>query len=60
MMAALFRLVPLAVGIVFCIIWVYALVTYDPKERPCDKDCESCPFPPEGCEWKNHKEDKNP
>lgn len=65
MAAALFRLIPPVAGIVVCImgivldvIWICALVHYDPEECPCDRDCESCPFPSEGCSWKN-KEDKN-
>lgn len=65
MIKALFRLIPPVAGIAVCImgivldiIWIYALVHYDPTKKPCDGDCESCPFPSEGCSWKD-KEDIN-
>ena len=28
------------------IIWIVALVTYDPSTTLCNSDCDTCPFPP--------------
>lgn len=56
MAAALFRLIPLAAGVAIFIYWIYCLVRYNPDMKPCDGDCESCPFPSTGCNWKDKEE----
>lgn len=50
----------LTLGLPF--VWIHALVNYDPDERHCDWDCDSCPFPSKGCrelEKKPKQEDEN-
>lgn len=57
-MNAVMRLILLGLCVAAIVYWVYALTHYNPEERPCDEDCESCPFPTEGCSWKTKMEDK--
>lgn len=52
MLLAIIRLLPLALGITCCVLWIHALVNYDPDVKPCDGDCEKCMFPSAYCEWK--------
>lgn len=54
--AVIFGLI-LGAGLAVFAYWIHALIHYDPEERPCDGDCESCPFPSDGCRWKKEKED---
>lgn len=55
MTAAIIKLTLLVVGVIICVYWIYSLVTFNYDESPCDGDCESCPFPSDGCEWKKKK-----
>ena len=52
MLLAIIRLLPLALRITCCVLWIHALVNYDPDVKPCDGDCEKCMFPSAYCEWK--------
>lgn len=52
MALAFFNLIPIIAGAIVCAYWIYALVTYDPNECPCDGDCENCMFTSDGCRWK--------
>ena len=49
----------IVVAVVIFVAWLHALVEYDPNESHCDWDCDSCPFPPDGCrELEKKQEDK--
>lgn len=39
----------IAVLLVIFVAWIHALVNYNPEEKHCDMDCDSCPFPRDGC-----------
>lgn len=52
MTATVIKLIPLVTVVIIYAYWIYALVTFNHNERPCDGECECCPFPSEGCEWK--------
>ena len=53
--AAILGLILLAAGLAAYAYWIFALTRYDPKERHCDGNCESCPFPPDGCSEKGKR-----
>lgn len=52
-------LILIIAGIAFAAFWLHALTTYNPDEIYCDMDCESCPFPSDGCSQKKNREDKH-